>query len=367
MPAANNNVNGGGGGGGAGLGGAVFVRDGARIEAFDTAFEDNLASGGTGGSSLSGGNSGQSGQGKGGAVFVSDTGLAVFEGVSFSGNSASNASGSPDDNADLFGSAQGGQFSWLQFPGQVVLVSEASATILIPITVMTSDNLDLEQDVSALMVHRDGDAESLMDFDPVDELLVFPVATASGSQRFLPVTILTDMEMEPDENFSIEVAQLTSGYLADAGLVRLSILDGVSPDLAISISGPSGPVAPGDVLNFTMIVTNEGDLNLTGVQVINRLPEALVNGSWTCVASFGAVCADMGTGDIIDLTSLEAGSSLSYLLEATVSTNLGNEIITTAIVELPLALIDASPLDNNDSVSTTTVVIFRDGFEVMMP
>lgn len=367
MPTGNNQVNGGGGGGGAGLGGAVFVRDDARLEAFETAFENNQASGGPGGVSVAGGQSGQAGQGKGGALFVSDSGLAILEGVTFSGNSASNTSGTATDNDDIFGTSQSGQFVWIEVPDQTVLVSEASGTVQIPITLMTSDTLVSEQMLSALMVHRDGDAEVLMDYDPVDELLVFPAGSSSGTELLLPVTILSDALMESDEQFAVEVAQLTGGYLADAGLVRWTILDGVSPDLAISINGPAGPVAPGDALDFTLIVTNEGDLNVTGVQVTTVLPPALINGEWTCVASFGAVCSSMGTGDIDDLASMEAGSSLTYLLQATVSAEVGSEILTTAAVQLPLALVDVTPGDNSDSVLTTTVVIFRDGFEASMP
>jgi uncharacterized repeat protein (TIGR01451 family) len=92
----------GGGGGGAGLGGAIFIRDGGILSAADSVFQNNIASGGTGGTGAS------NGQGKGGAIFVELGGAYSEESVSHSGNSAADATGSGIDSNDIYGLSLGG-------------------------------------------------------------------------------------------------------------------------------------------------------------------------------------------------------------------------------------------------------------------
>ncbi|MDX2215702.1 MAG: DUF4347 domain-containing protein [Oculatellaceae cyanobacterium bins.114] len=91
-----------GGGGGAGLGGAVFVRDGASLALIDSSFINNRATGGLGANdpSTTDGTRATNGQGQGGAIFIHDdpnvNGSAVVlgTGVSFSNNTA--ATGNPN-------------------------------------------------------------------------------------------------------------------------------------------------------------------------------------------------------------------------------------------------------------------------------
>lgn len=78
---------GGRGGGGAGLGGAVFVREGGRFAVTNSSFTGNSATGGTGAGS---------GLGWGGAIFVQVGGTLTHNNVTFTNNTAS--SGGNDSN-----------------------------------------------------------------------------------------------------------------------------------------------------------------------------------------------------------------------------------------------------------------------------
>ncbi|MEG3879762.1 hypothetical protein QT972_20610 [Microcoleus sp. herbarium7] len=78
---------GGRGGGGAGLGGAVFVREGGRFAVTNSSFTSNSATGGTGAGS---------GRGLGGAIFVQSGGTLTHNNVTFTNNTAS--TGDNDSN-----------------------------------------------------------------------------------------------------------------------------------------------------------------------------------------------------------------------------------------------------------------------------
>ncbi|MEO9802403.1 MAG: cadherin domain-containing protein [Reichenbachiella sp.] len=88
-----------GGGGGAGLGGAIFLRNG-NIDLMSCSFTNNSTTGGLGGSP-SGGN----GQGKGGAIYNAFGGIYDQNSI-FSNNAAANAGGNASDNTNNYGQLQ---------------------------------------------------------------------------------------------------------------------------------------------------------------------------------------------------------------------------------------------------------------------
>lgn len=84
----------GSGGGGAGLGGAIFVRENAKLVLLNCSLTGNTAVGGSSPHSLYWGNSipGNPGQGKGGAVFAMANAVVKVSNITFSGNTAGNPS-----------------------------------------------------------------------------------------------------------------------------------------------------------------------------------------------------------------------------------------------------------------------------------
>lgn len=105
------------GGGGAGLGGAIFVRENAKLFLVNCSFTGNSAVGGLSPSIpfYSTTISGENGQGKGGAVFAMENAVVKVSNITFSGNTAGNPSvretpayflNTPLDSNDFFGTFQ---------------------------------------------------------------------------------------------------------------------------------------------------------------------------------------------------------------------------------------------------------------------
>lgn len=351
------------GGGGAGLGGAVFVRDGAVLMAYDVTFSNNTASQGLGGQSLAGGQGGQNGMGKGGAIFVSDTAMASIDQITYSTNSASNANSAPQDNGDIFGATVSGQFTWLEFSNIEILVTESTGSIQIPVTIMTSDSEVTANAVDLTVSSRDIEATVGVDYSAINEAINIPSGTTSGSMFNIPVTVINDMDSEPNERFRLEISSVSGAFVDTRFIQLINILDGASPDVQVNKTDNTDLIGPGETLDYSIVVTNEGNVDLDQVRVVDTLPTELINASWICVAGFNAQCSAMGSGDIDDLITLPVGSSVTYLLTATVSPAAVVDISNTVTVSLPFALIDANPGNNTSNDMTAIDLLFQDGFE----
>jgi uncharacterized repeat protein (TIGR01451 family) len=80
-------------------------------------------------------------------------------------------------------------------------------------------------------------------------------------------------------------------------------------------------LAPGGQVVYTITATNTGAATATNVTVADTLPAGIASASWTCTGS-GAVCLNAsGSGSLNEtLASLPAGSSVTYVITATLAT-----------------------------------------------
>lgn len=131
-----------------------------------------------------------------------------------------------------------------------------------------------------------------------------------------------------------------------------------SSGLAVSVTDGRVATQVGRVLTWTIMIGNGGNSNLDGVHVEDALPvEMDANGAlWQCIAINGATCAASGSGDLDEMIDLPAGSSVVYLLSATVVQDVDGMIENMVSVTH----------GGNTIVRTdqTEIVIFRDGFEM---
>lgn len=131
-----------------------------------------------------------------------------------------------------------------------------------------------------------------------------------------------------------------------------------SSGLAVSVTDGRAATQVGRVLTWTIMIGNGGNSNLDGVHVEDALPvEMDANGAlWQCIAINGATCAASGSGDLDEMIDLPAGSSVVYLLSATVVQDVDGMIENMVSVTH----------GGNTIVRTdqTEIVIFRDGFEM---
>lgn len=137
------------------------------------------------------------------------------------------------------------------------------------------------------------------------------------------------------------------------------------PDLAIAIDDGRTYVQFGKALDYTILVSNVGNTNVSGASVDVVIPATLTGATWTCVADAHSTCGSAsGSGDLHDTgVSVAQGESVTYTIHATVNDDplSGTDQIVVAASVTASGDTDSS---NDHASDTTTAVIFRDGFEV---
>ena len=122
-----------------------------------------------------------------------------------------------------------------------------------------------------------------------------------------------------------------------------------APISNLSVTVNTNPVSltytPGDNQNFTVVVTNNGPSDVTGVSVIDNMPTAMESVTWTCSASSGSLC-NGGNGHLnttIDLkkdgtatftvaVDYYSGASANPLLYEVTATNPSGYTPTAAVI-----------------------------------
>jgi uncharacterized repeat protein (TIGR01451 family) len=126
----------------------------------------------------------------------------------------------------------------------------------------------------------------------------------------------------------------------------------------------------GNSVNYIIEVTNPTGPSQMAATVTDTLPAGLGNGSWTCIAFGGAVCASGYGNALSDAVTLPVGSEAAYVYSATViSGNATDQLTNTASVTVPAGSIDPN-MANNSATDTDVVHIFIDSFEgtpLMLP
>ena len=144
-------------------------------------------------------------------------------------------------------------------------------------------------------------------------------------------------------------------------------------DIAVAKTSAQDLAKRGDIVDYTIVVTNGGPSNAQAVEVLDLLPGALdfATAAWSCTAAGGASCNgdDSGSGDAAVDGTLPVGGSLTIVLSAAIHDDAAEEPFgNTASVLLQSG---ADPVAGNDaSTATVSVVaggdvpdIFKDGFE----
>ena len=100
-------------------------------------------------------------------------------------------------------------------------------------------------------------------------------------------------------------------------------------DLSISKTAAPDPVIPGNVLTYTIAVTNNGPSDVVGATVTDNFPANFVGATWSCSPDAGSTCTTTSTtGDINDTVSLQAGDTITYTVTGTVPVAAAGLLIT---------------------------------------
>ena len=132
-------------------------------------------------------------------------------------------------------------------------------------------------------------------------------------------------------------------------------------DLSVSLSDGIGQVSVGQLITFTLVVSNAGPHDVNGATVTNALPAGLSSAAWSCQSGPGAVCSAAGAGPLLsDQVSLDAGQSITYTLRAVVAGPSIGALVNSAEVAAPPDRLD--PPGNNSATDVNRV-----GFWLFVP
>lgn len=130
----------------------------------------------------------------------------------------------------------------------------------------------------------------------------------------------------------------------------------LAADLQITKIDDLASVVPGASITYDIVVTNAGPDDVTGAVVADVLPTALTGATFTATGTGGAVNFDAsGSGDINDTVDLPSGSSITYVVTATISADATGTLVNTATVSAPVG-VDDSDLANNTATDINLVL-----------
>jgi large repetitive protein len=119
-------------------------------------------------------------------------------------------------------------------------------------------------------------------------------------------------------------------------------------DMMVTKTNNQTTLVPGLPTTYTVVVTNEGPANVVGAIVQDSFPAALLNPTFTSiVVGTGSGNTPSGSGNILDVVSLTAGSSIIYTVTGTVSPDATGTLSNTATVTSPANIPDLHPDDNS--------------------
>ncbi|HEX9335668.1 MAG TPA: FAD:protein FMN transferase, partial [Pseudonocardiaceae bacterium] len=129
----------------------------------------------------------------------------------------------------------------------------------------------------------------------------------------------------------------------------------VTADLSITKTDSASSVVPGTSTTYTLVVVNNGPGDITGATVSDIFPAAIASDTFTAVASGGASgFSASGTGNISDTVNLPSGSTITYTVQANVSSSATGSVANTATVTAPVGVTDSN-LANNTATDTDTL------------
>jgi uncharacterized repeat protein (TIGR01451 family) len=119
--------------------------------------------------------------------------------------------------------------------------------------------------------------------------------------------------------------------------LRLTMMDGLSL------------VHVGDVLTYTIIVTNSGPDPALGIVVSDQVPPGLIDVAWSCQPYGGGICPSSDFGSPNASVDLPLGASVILNLRGTVAAYAGSQLVNTVLLVLPSGLADKETADNTAS------------------
>jgi uncharacterized repeat protein (TIGR01451 family) len=133
-----------------------------------------------------------------------------------------------------------------------------------------------------------------------------------------------------------------------------AVTPGAVADVSVTNSDGVTSYTPGGTLTYTVVVSNAGPSDASGVGVHDALAALphVTSATWTCTAAGGTNCtAGPVTGNIVDTISIPVGGTATYTANVTLKSGASGDLVTQAIVALAAGTSD--PDSSNDAASDT--------------
>ncbi|MBN1304062.1 MAG: DUF11 domain-containing protein [Anaerolineales bacterium] len=149
-------------------------------------------------------------------------------------------------------------------------------------------------------------------------------------------------------------------------------------DLGISKDDGSTFYIPGMTLNYTVMVVNNGPINVAGLNVSDTRPAQISSWSWGCTSSapdptpatYGCTADATNPATFTDTLDLPVGASVTYAVTATVGAAAAGDLDNTASVQPPVGYTDINVTDNTDTdtdLPAELTVTKDDGVTIVAP
>ena len=127
-------------------------------------------------------------------------------------------------------------------------------------------------------------------------------------------------------------------------------------DLQVTMTDGQTTIVPGSVATYTIVLTNAGPSNATGIVIKDTLPAAFSNISFTATATGDASGFWASTtGNLNNTVNMPASSTITYILKGTLSATATGSVSNTASLTVPTGVTDPNTA-NNTATDINTVV-----------
>jgi uncharacterized repeat protein (TIGR01451 family) len=134
-------------------------------------------------------------------------------------------------------------------------------------------------------------------------------------------------------------------------------------DLSITKSDGATTYTPGRAISYQIVASNAGPSEAATAEIVDALPAAIVNATWTAIYTGGASGATSGSGAIDVIADMPAGSSVTFTLIGTVSSNATGPLSNTATIVAPVGTGD--PASGNNTATDIDQPLLQADIEVV--